>query len=219
MTCLSIAALLFMTTLKTEAQKKAEFGVRFMPTFTAFDVESSSGGTVEGEVTLGYGGGAFFGFNFNNYIGVQAEVIYTSTSQTFKDNANELKVDLKYVSIPLLLSLNTGKHKTVNFNIVGGPQLGLNAGSKINSSSNDGTGTVTTEVTLKKGDIGFAYGAGIDVGLNTAKTLRLGIGYRGVYGLIDISDDSKNNTTNNYYVLDRSHIVSNSAYVGISIMF
>ena len=217
--CLSVTALLLAATLKTEAQKKAEFGLRLMPTFTAFDVKSSSGETVKGEVNLGFGAGAFFSYNYNNYIGVQIEGIYTSTSQNFKDNANELKVDLKYVSIPLLVSLNTGKHKTVNFNIVAGPQLGLNVGSRINSTSNDGTGAVTSEVTVKKGDIGFAYGAGIDVGLNTAKTIRLGIGYRGVLGLIDISDDSKNKTTTNYYVLDRSHIVSNSAYVGVSIMF
>jgi hypothetical protein len=40
----------------------AEFGARFMPTFSQFDVQTSEGGTVDGTVTLGYGGGIFLGY-------------------------------------------------------------------------------------------------------------------------------------------------------------
>ena len=38
---------------------RVEFGFRFMPTFSSFDMTTSSGGTVKAETTLGYGGGAF----------------------------------------------------------------------------------------------------------------------------------------------------------------
>lgn len=216
---LSVAALLLVSTLKTEAQKKAEFGVRLMPTFSSFDMKTSTGGTVKGKVTLGFGFGAFLGFSLTNHVAIQGEFIYSSTSQTIKENAVEHKIGLKYVNVPLLLSLNTGKSKMVNFNVVAGPQLGFNAGSSIHTSGSDGVNTSTAVLSVKKGDLGLAYGAGLDFGLNTAKTFRLGVGFRGVIGLIDISDNSKTTATNSYYILDRTHIVSNSAYIGASILF
>ena len=54
---ISVSALLLSITLKANAQK-AEFGLRFMPTVSAFDMKTSSGGTVSGQATLGYGIGA-----------------------------------------------------------------------------------------------------------------------------------------------------------------
>ena len=72
---------------------------------------------------------------------------------------------------------------------------------------------------MKKSDIGFAYGAGIDFGINNARTTRLGIGYRGVMGLIDISDNSTSMSNDSYYVLDKTHIRTNAAYIGLSFIF
>ena len=66
---------------KEPSLHRVEFGFRFMPTFSSFDMTTSSGGTVKGETTLGYGGGAFMGFNFSNHIGLNGEVIYNSLSK------------------------------------------------------------------------------------------------------------------------------------------
>lgn len=68
-------------------------------------------------------------------------------------------------------------------------------------------------------DLGFAYGAGIDFAVNEARTARLSLGYRGVFGLFDISDDNRSLTTDSYYVLARTHIKTNAIYVGMSILF
>jgi hypothetical protein len=45
-------------------------------------------------------------------------------------------------------------------------------------------------------------GAGVDFG----SEVKFSVGFRGVYGLVDISDQSQSVTTNEYYVLDRSHV-------------
>ena len=170
-------------------------------------------------MTLGFGFGALLGFNFSNHFGVQGEVIYSSLAQKYTERELERRVKLKYVNIPLLLSLNTGKTNPVNFNIVAGPQLGIRVGSSLITSGDNGIDNPNAVLSAKKGDIGFAFGAGIDFGLNTARTIRLAMGYRGVRGLLDISDNSKTITTDSYYLLDRSHVKTNAIYVGLSILF
>src|SRR5690349_20898671 len=102
-----------------------ELGFRFMPTFSSFNMQTSSGGTVKGEVTLGYGVGGVLGLNFSNHVGIQGEVIYNSLSQKYKDQALQRQINVRYINIPVLLSLNTGKTNPVNLNVVAGPQFGL----------------------------------------------------------------------------------------------
>lgn len=203
----------------TIRHKYAEFGIRFMPTFTSLKLKSSAGNNLDGEVTLGFGIGAFLGFNFTQHIGVQGEIIYSSISQKAKSPNDEQKINLRYVNIPLMLSLNTGKAKVVNLNLVLGPQIGINTGSSLSQSGNSDVNSPQPVLSVKKSDFGFAYGAGVDFGLNAARNLRLGFGYRGVLGLVDISDNSQTLTTDSYYVLDRSRVKTNAAYAGISIVF
>jgi len=198
--------------------QKGEFGVRFMPTISTVEVTTSSGGKVSGEATLGYGAGIMLGFNFNDHIGIQGEVIYSSLSQKYAEDDQEKEIQLDYINIPLLLSYNTGKLKPVNFNIVLGPQIGINVGSEL-LTSDGGNPDDDAVLAVKKGDLGFAYGAGFDFGLNAAETFRLGIGFRGVYGLLDISDGSNNISTDSYYILDKAHLKTYSAYLGVSFLF
>ena len=202
--------MVFFGSLNVSAQK-AEIGFRFMPTFSSLNVNTFSGGYVSGDVKLGYGVGSFVGLNFNEHIGIQTEIIYSTLAKKYKENNVEREIKLNYVNIPLLLSLNTGKSQFFNFNVVAGPQLGLNVGSKIVYVSGDES-TVTNKdvLSVKKSDVGFAYGAGIDFGLNPAHTFRLGIGYRGVLGLVDIGDNSKQLSTEDYYVLNRTKIKTNA---------
>lgn len=214
---ISVAALVFMGALNMYGQR-GEFGLRFMPTFSKFDVQTSSGGTVSGEAKFGLGFGALLGFHFSDYIGVQGELIYSTASQQYTEVDVERNIKLKYVNLPLLLSLNTGKTKAVNFNVVVGPQIGLSAGSSITTSGGE-ISAPEGVLSVKKGDLGLAYGAGIDFGLNPDRSIRLGIGYRGVSGMFDISDNEKSITTDAFYVLDRSKIRTNAAYIGLSFLF
>ncbi len=201
------------------SNKSVEFGFRLMPTYSSLSVQSSSGNTVSGEATLGFGMGAFLGFNFNQHVGVQGEVIYSSISQKSTINNAEQKINLRYVNIPLLLSLNTGKSKFINLNAVAGPQVGFKVGSSLTTSGTVDPNNPQPVLSVKKNDLGFAYGLGVDFGLNPSRSVRLSLGYRGVLGILDVSDNSKTATNNTYYILDRSHIKTNAIYAGLSILF
>jgi len=188
-----------------------------MPTVSNFDIQTSEGGKISGDATLGYGAGVVLGYNFTDHIGIQGEAIYSTLNQKYTEDDVEREIKLEYINIPLLHSYNTGKLKPVNFNVVVGPQIGISVGSEL--FSDGGNPDDDAVLSVKKGDLGFAYGAGFDFGLNTAKTIRLGIGFRGVYGLLDISDNSNNISTENYFVLDKAHVKTYSAYMGLSFLF
>lgn len=199
--------------------KKVEIGARFMPTISNFEMRNAAGESVKGQLTFGYGVGVFVGVNFTPHVGLQGEIIYNSVSQRYKEQDTEHRVNLRYVNIPLLFSLNTGKSRRVNGNLVVGPQIGISAGGEVKTTDSASGTTVRPLVVVKAGDIGIAYGAGVDFGLNPSRTLRLGIGFRGVYGLLDISDDSKATEADSYLVLDGAHVKTYSAYAGLSFMF
>lgn len=203
----------------TFAQKKAEFGIRYMPTISDFDIQSSDGNTVNGEASIGYGVGAFLGFNFTNHLGIQVEGIYSSVSQKYNDESGDREVELTYFNIPLLFSLNSGKDKMINLNASGGLQLGINVGSSMTSTNTGEQNSSEAVLSVKKSDIGFAYGAGADFGLTPSKAFRLGIGFRNVIGLVDISDQSSSTVTDSYYLLEKTNLKTYSAYIGLSLQF
>ncbi len=191
------------------------FGVRFMPALTSLQY-SEDQGVVETTFILGYGAGLLLGTNFNDNVSLQGEILYSQLAQKYKTGGDiERKVKLSYINVPLLLSLNTGIHNPVNLNFVIGPQLGLNTGSSVEISNGNEADTVHAILAVKRGDIGFAYGLGVDFG----NDVKFSVGFRGVYGLVDISDQSRNITTSEYYILDRAHVRTYSGYVGLSFLF
>jgi hypothetical protein len=187
-------------------------------TFTDVKVDGSNG-TVNTSYVVGYGGGGFIGYFFNSHVEVRAEALYSSLAQELEENDVKRKLELSYINFPLLLGLHTGYDKPVNLNITFGPQVGINTGSSLEGSGSDGIDTVQASINVKPADLGIAYGAGLDFGFGPERLIHLNVGFRGVYGLIDISDDSKNTTTNNYYVLDRAHLKTYSGYAGLSVKF
>jgi hypothetical protein len=214
----SVVALLFAGPINTKAQT-SEVGLRFMPTFSALDIKTADGGKIKGKLTMGYGGGLFLGYHFSDHVGVQGEIIYLATAQKYKEQDIDREITLRYVNLPLLLSLNTGKTQPFNFAFVVGPQIGFSIGSELSASGGGGTTTGEAVLAVRKGDLGVAYGAGIDFGLNSESTLRMGIGFRGVLGLLDISDDSKTANTEDYYILDKNHMNTYAGYIGVSYLF
>lgn len=173
---------------------KVELGFRLMPTLSAITMESSSGGTVKGEGTIGFGFGGFLGFNFTKHVGFAAEMLYNTVSQRFKDNGFDRELKVKYVTIPLLMSLNTGVGNPINLKVELGPQIGLNIGSSVKLHGD----TLQTVLSTKQTGLGIAYGSGLGIMLNTKKTTRFDIGYRGVYG---------------------SKIKTNAIYLGFALLF
>jgi hypothetical protein len=192
-----------------------ELGFHYMPTFYNMDFRTSDGGIVQGSVSLSHGFGAMMAVNLSQHIGFQSEIDYYKASQSYKDLDVDQNVDIKYIDIPVLLSLNTNKTARVNLNAVVGPQFGINVGSNISSSGSNGT--TTAEIALKKGDVGAAFGAGLEFALNQAHSVRLDLGYRGFYGLVSMNADKTSSDT--YNVMVDAKRKNNAAYLRLTFLF
>jgi len=195
------------------------FGLRFMPTVSNLDVRNTNG-LVEADFlwTIGFGG--LIGYNFNDVVGFEVDVIYNKLSQKYQDHNLDRRIDINYINIPVLLSLNTGRSRAINLNFVGGPQIGLNVGSEVTTTGpSNGTFATSAVLAVKKNDFGLAYGVGVDFGINRARTVRLDVGFRGVFGLIDVGDDSGTLQTDQYYILRKGNIETYSAYAGLTFLF
>jgi hypothetical protein len=197
--------------------RRVEFGIRYMPTFTSLALNTYNGQTIQGEATISHGYGVMLAFNFSKHVGIQAEASYNAISQKYKDQNLDREVNINYINIPVLLSLNTDKTKPVNFNVVLGPQFGINAGSSFNTSGNGNTDTLHAVLAVKQSDIGFAYGAGFEFALNKPRTFRLDLGFRGVYGLVNI--DESNTNGNTYNILVHASRKTYGGYAGLAFLF
>ena len=199
---------------------KGYIGGRVLATVTDIDFnKASDGSTIETEIIWGYGIGGYIGYNFNPHLGLQGEVLYQSLAQRVKYSNTDARLNLRYLNIPLLLVLNTDVRKPVNLNVCVGPQIGIRLGADLEEEEGSGTNpdTLQAAIAVKPGDIGIAYGAGLDFALSDA--VKLGIGFRGVMGIVDIDEDSQTTTTNNLYILDRSKLKTYSGYLGLHVAF
>lgn len=194
-------------------------GIRFMPTTSDIKVQNSDGNIVDGEIVLSYGYGGLLGYNFTKHVGVQLEVLYNTLSQKYADHTLDREIDINYINVPLLLSLNVNRTNAFNINLAVGPQLGVNVGSSVTTRGTANGNTNTKAVlAVKENDFGIAYGGGIDFGLNAARTIRLDLGFRGVTGLVDISDRSKTLETDSYYILQKKRTQTYSGYIGFTFL-
>jgi len=193
-----------------------ELGIRYMPTFSALDVRTYNGDVIEGAVKIRHGFGGVLALNFGTHVGIQGELNYYQVSQDYKDASLNRTVKVRYLNVPVLLSLNTNKAGIVNLNFVAGPQFGFNVGSSLKTSGGSGTETLNATVAMKKGDVGFAYGAGLGILLNGNGTMRLDLGYRGFYGFVKMNGDAGDGS---YNVLVNASRHSHGAYLGLSFLF
>lgn len=204
--------------LNANAQK-LEYGMRFMPTLTVFKVYTPSAGTTDAKPSFGYGVEQFFAYNFSKHFALQGEFLYSDLSLKYKEGDAERKIHLSYIHLPVLFSVNSNRYKTVNVNAVVGPQFAFKAESNILTLNGSKENNSNAVLAIKTLDLALVYGVGIDFGLNKSRQFRLSVGFRGTYGLTDISKSSAPLPTESYYILKRTHLQTYSAYVGVSFLF
>jgi opacity protein-like surface antigen len=223
--CFFVVVLLFFSAAKADAQKadqssitKVGVGARFQSIFAVFRMQNSRGEKTGGQAVVGYGGGTFMNYNFTKNIGIQVEMNYSSFSRKYSESDITRTVNLRYIEIPLLVSFNSNKNKIVNLNFVVGPQIGINAGSRIYTTGGEGAVIPNPILNVRDGNLGLAYGFGVDFGLNHKRTLRLGFGGRGVVGLVNISNNGAALNPGTYYILGKTQLHTYSAYIGFSFL-
>ena len=135
------------------------------------------GKNFDSDFELGYQLGGFAYYNFTDFVGLQGEVLFNQTNTKITDNYkdifnNAFKKDktLNYISVPVLLRLNSEGLITV----VAGPQFSFLA-------SGNETVLNNSKKLFKKTD--FAFVAGGEVNIRP-----LTIYARYVWGFSDVSD-------------------------------
>lgn len=201
------------------ALRRGEFGIRYMPTFSSMQFRTYNGEVVQGQVSMSHGFGAMLGLNLSKNVGIQAEANYLEISQKYKDQGLDRQVDVSYLNIPVLLSLNTDKTRMVNWNFVVGPQFGVNIGSSVQTTGDEDTGTIRATVGASGTDVGLAYGTGLEFALSRDHNLRLDLGYRGFYGLVDGNAKQTSSNPDTYNVLVKGSRSSHGGYLGLTVCF
>jgi len=89
--------------------------------------DSDAGPEQDYEVTWGFAGGISASYNFNDYLGVGLDVLYSSQGQKYKGVQTgtnyTARTTLNYLKLPLLLRFNTDPNSVVQFNAFLGPQF------------------------------------------------------------------------------------------------
>jgi hypothetical protein len=199
--------------------RKTEFGLRYFPTFSRLSFRTYDGQTVQGQVSMTHGYGVMLGHNFNRHVGLILEVNYNQISQRYKDRGLDRVVDIQYLNIPLMLSLNTDKTRIVNWNFHAGPQFGLNVGSSVRTEGGNNADTLKAVIAVKKGDVGLAYGTALEFALNPDHTFRIDVGFRGFFGLVDMSAKQTSNSPDTYNIMVRTARRTYSPFLGITFLF
>ena len=90
--------------------------------------DSDAGPELDYEVTWGFAGGISASYNFNDYLGVGLDVLYSNQGQKYKGRESDTtsytaKTTLNYLKLPLLLRFNSDPNSVVQFNAFLGPQF------------------------------------------------------------------------------------------------
>ncbi|MGZ5244687.1 MAG: porin family protein [Bacteroidia bacterium] len=166
--------------------------------------------------TFGYTLGGAAGYNFNNHIGVQAEVKYSLQGQKYSDNVQGVNVDrsvrLTYTHIPILFKFSGGGHYATRFYVMVGPQFSFlnKAVDKFESANNAVYPSYNEDRTnrFNNRDLQLVLDLGSD--FVVYKNLYASTGLRFNYGLWDINADG-------YKIQDpgRTSSISQNALGGI----
>lgn len=217
-----VFSIALMFTISVKAQEKTqlrvgEFGIRYMPTYSSINFKSYNNNVVKGSVTMSNGFGVMLAANLSRHVGVQTEINYYEIKQKYADLNLNREVNIHYLNIPVLLSLNTNKTGWINWNLVVGPQFGLNIGSSLKTTGDETSTTIKGTLATKNGDVGLAFGTGLEIALNENHTSRLDFGYRGFYGLVNI--DASVSEANTYNIIGKASRKTNGAYLGLTFLF
>ncbi|OCA73814.1 porin family protein [Chryseobacterium arthrosphaerae] len=175
---LALVAGTFTFAQKTAASSPVRFGLK-----AGLNISTVSGG--DSSSKAGFYGGAFANIPVAQDFSFQPEVLYSGMGAKAKANS-DLKVNLDYISIPLMLQYNA----LPNLYLEAGPQFSFLINSKLKYKSNSTDGKDVFK--------GFDFGLGIGAGYYF--TQNIGVSARYVAGLTDViknrpdlSDDKSKN--------------------------
>jgi len=166
-----------------EAGVKAGYNAATLPNMSTALGDS----TFTGSTKSGAAFGGFVAFPMNDSFAVQPEVLWVQQGVNLSDSANEYNARLDYLQIPVLARFSFPSQSWGRGFLLAGPTFGIRL------SANVTQGALATQVEqdakslTKAGDMGLAFGGGVDVGRFLAEA-------RFTQGLTDVNTDAANLT-------------------------
>lgn len=195
-----------------------ELGLQVMPTYTTFSMSGWDGSKVEGDAIIGLSRSAVVAITLNPTLAITTEIVYTTFKKEFSHHGIPKRLNVNYISVPIMATINASKMSKVNVNLVIGPQFGINAGSAVESANGNEPDSLQSVWQVKQGEMGVAYGAGLEIALNSSRSFRLTTGFRGISGFLNVADNSSS-TAVLYGRSNRVNVHMYSIYAGLSWLF
>lgn len=201
--------------------QKHEISICYNSIYTVWNTKTPDDMKQYGEPKPGFGISFLFSKIMNRYINIQTGIMYHEMSYGLPiEKHKDYQLHLTNLQIPLLAVFNTDKFCCINYSIFVGPQFTYNLSSSYIPPESALALRDTTHVILSvsPGDIGIAYGAGGDIAINKAKTMRIDIGYRGSLGFTDRSGNLEEANQVNI-IPQRTTINTFGGYLGFKMIF
>ncbi|MBK6266066.1 PorT family protein [Marivirga sp. S37H4] len=174
-----IAAIMVTTTVQAQ---NANIGIKGGLNLYNVINENSS----DGDLKAGFHLGLIGHFHLNEQFALQPEVVFSTQGSDFTSNNTEMKLNLNYVNVPVLIQymFNNG------FRLQAGPQVGVlvSAKGEVNDSNVDLTDDYNSI------DLGASFGVGY---INPSSNFGFDARYN--MGLTDINESTNENSYNRGY--------------------
>lgn len=173
---IAISSLVFAQEKTQKTSSPVGFGLK-----AGLNVSSLSNAD-DSKAKAGFYGGAFVNIPVASSFSVQPEVLYSGVGVK-EDGGNDLKLNLDYISVPVMFQYNA----LPNLYLEAGPQFGFLINSKLKNDD--------ASVDVKDGFKGFDFGIGIGAGYYF--TPNIGVTARYVAGISDIVENNQGDAVRN----------------------
>lgn len=179
MLLLTVLALVAGLMGATTAQAQMTKGLKAGLTMTTFTGDDTTMETIEPSYKMGFAVGGYLNHAFTPQFSFQPEAYYALKGAKYEEGSDAITMKLNYLSIPLLLKMQTNPDSGLFF--VAGPEIAftLSAKSKIE------VGGESLDVDIKDDVKGMDYGLVVGAGINLTK---MSIEARYSMGLTTIDD-------------------------------
>ena len=182
---------LFLLTFPVYAQ--LSFGLKGGVNVAEFSIKEQSA-TIPQSSINGFTLGAVLEIGITDNIFIQPEAIFLQKGSELNTSLTNLKTNVNYLDIPVLLKIKLLNTKLLNINLLGGPSFGLALNGE---ETTPGGQTVDInfggENGLKRFDLGINAGGGVGVNLGSIGVFG---DVRYLFGVSDISEDANREIKN-----------------------
>lgn len=179
--------------LTIPAYTQLSFGLKGGVNVAEFSIKDQ-GATIPQSSVNGFTLGAVLEIGITDNIFIQPEAIFLQKGSELNTSLTNLKTNVNYLDIPVLLKIKLLNTKLLNINLLGGPSFGLALNGEETTA-----GGQTVDINfggdngLKRFDLGINAGGGVGVNLGSIGVFG---DVRYLFGVSDISEDANREIKN-----------------------